>query len=157
MRFKDVKNPLAGATVELLLDGSEPAFLNMPDNLTIDKSGNILLQEDPGNNVTLSRVFAYRISDAKLVQIAGFNSALFGADSATKITVDEETSGITDVTDLLRKNKSDKNSYYVFVAQVHSTIAAARTDITDKAAIASAIEGGQIYLLTVPDWKKIYG
>jgi hypothetical protein len=157
LRFKDIKDPLAGATVELLLDGSEPAFLNMPDNLTIDKSGNIILQEDPGNNVTLSRVFAYRIKDAKLAQIAGFNAALFSDGSAKKITVDEESSGVTDVTDLLRKNKSDKNSYYVFVAQVHAPVATARPDLTDAASIASAVEGGQIYLLTVPSWSKIYG
>jgi hypothetical protein len=157
LRFKNINDPLAGATVELLLDGSEPAFLNMPDNLTIDKSGNILLQEDPGNNMTLSRVFAYRIKDAKLAQIAGFNAALFTEGEAAKITVDEESSGVTDVTDLLRKNAKDKNSYYVFVAQVHSTIAAARPDISDKASIASAVEGGQIYLLTIPNWSKIYG
>jgi hypothetical protein len=129
----------------------------MPDNLTIDKSGNIILQEDPGNNVTLSRVFAYRIKDAKLAQIAGFNAALFSDGSAKKITVDEESSGVTDVTDLLRKNKSDKNSYYVFVAQVHAPVATARPDLTDAASIASAVEGGQIYLLTVPSWSKIYG
>jgi hypothetical protein len=157
LRFKNINDPLAGATVELLLDGSEPAFLNMPDNLTIDKSGNILLQEDPGNNVTLSRVFAYRIKDAKLAQIAGFNAALFTDGSASKITVDEETSGVTDVTDLLRKSKSDKNSYYVFVAQVHASIETARPDLTDAASIASAVEGGQIYLLTIPNWSKIYG
>lgn len=157
LRFKDINDPLAGATVELLLDGSEPAFLNMPDNLTIDKAGNILLQEDPGNNVTLSRVFAYRISDGKLAKIAGFDAALFTDGSASKITVDEETSGVTDVTDMLRKNSKDKNFYYVFVAQVHSTIAAARTDIKDPASIASAVEGGQIYLLTIPNWSKIYG
>lgn len=156
LRFKDIKDPLAGATVELLLDGSESAFLNMPDNLTIDKSGNILLQEDPGNNVTLSRVFAYRIKDAKLAKIASFNAALFTDGSEKKITVDEESSGVTDVTDILRKNKSDKNSYYVFVAQVHAPVAAARPDLTDAAAIASAVEGGQIYLLTVPSWSKIY-
>jgi hypothetical protein len=157
LRFKNINDPLAGATVELLLDGSEPAFLNMPDNLTIDKSGNILLQEDPGNNVTLSRVFAYRIKDAKLAQIAGFNAALFTDGAAGKLTVDEESSGVTDVTDLLRKNKNDKNSYYVFVAQVHAPIATARPDLTDAASIASAVEGGQIYLLTIPNWSKIYG
>ena len=157
LRFKDINDPLAGATVELLLDGSESAFLNMPDNLTVDKSGNILLQEDPGNNVTLSRVFAYRIKDAKLVQIAGFKASLFADGAAGKITVDEETSGVTDVTDLLRKSKSDKNSYYVFVAQVHAPVASARTDLSSAEAIKTAVEGGQIYLLTVPSWSKIYG
>ena len=157
LRFKDINDPLAGATVELLLDGSEPAFLNMPDNLTIDKSGNVLLQEDPGNNVTLSRVFAYRIKDGKLAKLASFKAALFSDGAAGKITVDEESSGVTDVSDLMRKNAKDKKSYYVFVAQVHSPIAAARPDITDAASIASAVEGGQIYLLTIPDWSKIYG
>jgi hypothetical protein len=156
LRFKDVTNPLLGATVEMLLDGSEPQFINMPDNLTIDKAGNILLQEDPGNNITRSKVWAYRISDAKLVQVLQFTTKYFDKTSPEFITQDEETSGVLDVTDAMRTSKSDKAYYYLLDAQVHSTIAAARPDLTDKDAIKTAIEGGQLYLMTIADWSKIY-
>jgi hypothetical protein len=128
----------------------------MPDNLTIDKAGNILLQEDPGNNITRSKVWAYRISDAKLVQVLQFTTKYFDKTSPEFITQDEETSGVLDVTDAMRTSKSDKAYYYLLDAQVHSTIAAARPDLTDKDAIKTAIEGGQLYLMTIADWSKIY-
>ncbi len=65
----------------------------------------------PGNNDQIARIVSYRISDGKV--------------GATQfITRDEESSGITDVTAMLRKGSSDKNSYYVFDAQVHATPAA---------------------------------
>lgn len=156
LRFKDVTNPLLGATVEMLLDGSEPQFLNMPDNLTIDDAGNILLQEDPGNNITRSKVWAYRIADGKMSQVLQFTSKYFDKTSANFITQDEESSGILDVTAAMRTSKTDKSHYYLLDAQVHSTIANARPDLTDKDAIKTAIEGGQIYLMTIEDWSKIY-
>jgi hypothetical protein len=157
LRFQDVTNPLLGGTVEMLLDGSEPQFINMPDNLTIDDQGNILLQEDPGNNVTRSKVWAYRIKDAKLAQVLQFSAKYFDKASATFMTQDEESSGILDVTAMMRKSKSDKNHYYLLDAQVHSEIAIARPDIADATSIKSAIEGGQVYLMTIADWSKIYG
>jgi hypothetical protein len=156
LRFKDVTNPQLGATVEMLLDGSESAFINMPDNLTIDEAGNILLQEDPGNNITRSKVWAYRVADGKLAQVLQFSSKYFDKTSATFMTQDEESSGILDVTKALKTGASDTNHYYLLDAQVHSTIAVARPDLTDKEAIKSAIEGGQLYLLTIADWSKIY-
>jgi hypothetical protein len=157
LRFKDVTKPELGATVELLLDGSEPQFINMPDNLTIDTAGNILLQEDPGNNLTRSRVWAYRISDAKLVNMLQFSAKYFDKTSANFITIDEESSGILDVTKAMRSGAADKNSYFLLDAQVHATIAASRPDITNADSIKTAVEGGQVYLLTVSDWSKIYG
>lgn len=156
LRFKDVTNPLLGATVEMLLDGSEPQFINMPDNLTIDDLGNILLQEDPGNNITRSKVWAYRVADGKLAQVLQFSSKYFDKTSSTFMTQDEESSGILDVTSVMRTGKTDTAHYYLLDAQVHTTVANARPDLTDKDAIKTAIEGGQLYLMTIADWSKIY-
>ena len=67
LRFADIENPAAGATLTLLLDGSEslgatePKF-NKPDNMTIDRHGNLLIQEDPGGNDHVARIVAYRLS-----------------------------------------------------------------------------------------------
>lgn len=159
LRFNDINNPLKGATVELLLDGTEWVYANKPDNITIDALGNILIQEDPGNNDQVARVFAYSIAKKKLAVIAKFKDAYFKKDAptATKITVDEESSGVLDVTSFFKKGKSDKASYYVLNAQVHATPSESRPDLsmTEAAALTKVIEGGQLYLLTVDDWSKV--
>lgn len=57
--FEDIEQPELGGTIELLLDGSEAPFLNKPNNMDIDRHGNLLLQEDPGNNAHVARIVAY--------------------------------------------------------------------------------------------------
>jgi secreted PhoX family phosphatase len=164
LKLKDRKNPAAGGTITMLLDGSEAPYLNKPDNLEVDGFGNILIQEDPGNNAQLSRMIAYRISDGKMTTIAQFNSEMFSTATASAkfITEDEETSGVLNVTSLFRTSKTDTNKYYIFVAQVHATgdaLLKARPDIVTaegKSALLKAIEAGQIYLMTVSDWSKVY-
>ena len=165
LRLTDVKNPSLGGNITMLLDGSEAPYLNKPDNIEVDGFGNILIEEDPGNNAQLERMFAYRISDGKIAVLTQFKASMFSkaAADASFITEDEEQSGVLNVTPLLRKNKSDKNSYYVLNAQVHATGAAllkARPDITnedEKTVLARAIEGGQLYVLTIPNWSAVYG
>lgn len=165
LELKDIKNPAAGGKITMLLDGTEAPYLNKPDNIEVDGFGNILIQEDPGNNPQLTRMFAYRIADGKLVIMNQFNEAMFSAakGAASFITEDEETSGVLNVTSLMRKSKADKNYYYVFVAQVHATgdaLLKARPDITDataKAELAKAIEAGQIYLMTIGNWNTVFG
>lgn len=160
LRFKDVKNPLKGATITMLLDGTEAPYLNKPDNLEVDGYGNIIIQEDPGNSDLRTRIFAYRIRDAKIAVLAQFKSEYFDPTAATFITKDEETSGILNVTNYLKTSKNDKSRYYTFVAQVHSNLAKARPDITDATAQAAmeagAVEGGQVYIMKVPNWTKVY-
>lgn len=159
MRFNDINNPLKGATVELLLDGSEWVYMNKPDNIAIDSLGHILIQEDPGGNDQVARVFAYDIKSQKLAVVAKFKDMYFKKDApaATKITNDEESSGVIDVTSIYRKSTADKSSYYMLNAQVHADIAASRPDLsaTEVAALTKAVEGGQLYLLTIPAWSAI--
>lgn len=161
LRFADVKNPAAGATLTMLLDGSESPYLNKPDNIDVDGTGNVLIQEDPGNSDHISRVVAYRISDGKVGVVAKFVDQYFKPGSPAFITRDEESSGITDVSSFLRNGESDKTSYFVLDAQVHATALASRPDLAnasaaEKAALANAIEGGQLYLMTVTDWTTVY-
>ena len=159
LRFKDINDPLKGATVELLLDGSEWVYMNKPDNIAIDSLGHILIQEDPGGNDQVARVFAYDIKTQKLAVIAKFKDAFFKKDApaATKITNDEESSGVIDVTSMYRKSTADKSSYYMLNAQIHADIAKSRPDLSaaEVASLNKAIEGGQIYLLTIPAWSAI--
>lgn len=161
MTFADVRNPLAGATLTMLLNGTELPYLSKPDNIEVDGFGNVLIQEDPGNNDQVARMVAYRIADGKIAVVTKFKDEYFAPGGAKFITKDEESSGITNVTDILRTSKTDKNSYYVFDAQIHATPGASRPDLaSDKAGaaeLAKAVEGGQVYLLTIPDWNAVYG
>lgn len=157
LRFADVKKPLAGGTIEMLLDGTEAPYLSKPDNLTIDKLGNILIQEDPGGNDAVSRIVAYSIATKKIAVVAKFKDEMFKPGGAKFITNDEESSGILDVTDLLKKSATDTNSYYVYDAQIHASVAKSRPDLTTATqAFTDAFEGGQMYILTIPDWTKVY-
>ena len=157
IRFNDVSKPLSGATLELLLDGSESIYMSKPDNISVDSFGNVLIQEDPGNNAHLARIVSYRISDGKVGTIAQFKSEYFTSTGASFITQDEESSGIIDVTTELRTSKTDKNSYYMFVAQIHATPAKARPDLDPAdATLAKAVEGGQWYILQISNWADVY-
>ncbi len=165
LRLADAKNPALGGTITMLLNGSEAPYMNKPDNIEVDGFGNILIEEDPGNNPQIERMFAYRISDGKIAVLTQFNEKMFSkaAGDASFITEDEEQSGVLNVTSLLRKGKTDKNSYYILNAQVHATGVAllkARPDITnldEQTVLGRAIEAGQVYVLTIPNWSAVYG
>ena len=157
IRFKDVSKPLSGATLELLLDGSEDIYMSKPDNIAVDSLGNVLIQEDPGNNAHVARIVSYRISDGKLATIAQFDSKYFDSTRPNFITQDEESSGIIEVSQELRTSKNDKANYYMFVAQIHATPAKARPDMAaDDATLAKAVEGGQWYILKITNWTDVY-
>ncbi len=97
LTFSDIENPLAGGTLELLLDGSETIGLSKPDNLTVDADGgHILIQEDPGNIAHVARIVAYRIADGATAVVARFDPALFdpAVAGSTLLTRDEESSGV---------------------------------------------------------------
>ena len=156
--FTDIANPTLGGQLEMLLDGSESPYMGKPDNLTIEPGGYILIQEDPGNNDLVSRLFAYRISDGKVATIAQFDEQYFKVGGSKFMTKDEETSGIISVTSLL--NKNDGASYFIFDAQVHTSIGVARPDLNKSpnlnAIQAEAVEGGQYYLMRISDWQKVF-
>jgi hypothetical protein len=102
LRFADVSKPSAGMTLELVLDGSEAPYLNKPDNMDIDEEGHLLFQEDPGVNAHPARVLAYEIASCDFATLTEFGPARF-ASGATgyPTTVEEESSGIIDVADLM--------------------------------------------------------
>lgn len=160
LTFKDVKNPHKGATVEMVLDGSEDPFLNKPDNMTIS-NGFLFLQEDPGGNDHLSRVLSYEIATGKITVVAQFNEEYFAPGAAKQITNDEESSGIIDVTDIWAA-KGDTARYFLLDAQVHAKPSAARPDLaanmTDEHKTAFdnlVVEGGAIYLMKIDDLKAL--
>ncbi|MGI5491199.1 alkaline phosphatase PhoX [Microtetraspora malaysiensis] len=148
LRFADIEHPERGGTLTLLLDGSEAPYLNMPDNITIDGQGNLLIQEDPGGNPHLSRILAYRISDGARGVLAQFDPKQFGpnADPATFLTQDEESSGII-------PDPFTPNSFY-FDAQIHTS--KGLPPGTGPGTVQEYVERGQLLRLTVQAWGQVY-
>ena len=126
--------------------------MHKPDNMTIDTHGNLLIQEDPGNVNHLARIVAYRISDGALGVVARFDPALFAAGATadpTKLTIDEESSGIIDAEAFLGAGT------FIFDAQVHT--AKGLPTGTGPGTVQEFVERGQLLTLKVGDWSAVYG
>jgi hypothetical protein len=113
-RFTDINNPAAGGTLDMLLDGTEGQ--KMFDNIAVDKKGHVLLQEDPGNNAHIAKVWRYDVATDALTLIAQHNLDLFTQGAPAFLTQDEESSGIIDASDILG------SGWFLVAAQAHYTI-----------------------------------
>jgi serralysin len=137
MDFFDIEHPELGGTITVLVEGvfpnSDPnsALPQMLDNMTVTESGLVIMQEDPGNNPRLAKVWMY---DPKadngvdpmsgLTEIAHHDPARFTAGLNTPapggtFSADEESSGVIDVTDLLGNDEKlafllDTQAHYPF-------------------------------------------
>jgi hypothetical protein len=119
LRFADPTNPAAGGRVDQLLDGTETGGtaerFHMLDNIALDTRGHVMLQEDPGNQAYIARIWQYDIKRDKLTEVAHFDPALFTGSGPNFLTQDEESSGIIDAEEILGRG------WYLFDAQVHRT------------------------------------
>lgn len=129
MRFADITNPEAGGTITALLNGDEGQ--QMMDNLCIDSHGRILIQEDPGNQDHLAKIWMYDTNTDELDLIASHNAAFFQPGLPGFLTRDEESSGIIDARDILG------DGWYLFDSQAHYGIP------------GELVEGGQLLALYV--------
>jgi len=153
MHFEDIEEPEQGGTLTLLLDGSEAPLLNKPDNVDIDRRGNLLIQEDPGNNTSVARIVAYNVDSGRRGVVAEFDRELFAPRTAggtdARITIDEESSGIIDAEDVLGRG------WWLFDAQLHP--ATAPSSYNDGVTASEEIvERGQLLALKVDDIAKAY-
>jgi hypothetical protein len=140
LRFDDITRPEAGGSIEMLLTNAfnadnvnDPGY-QMFDNLTIDRLGRIVLQEDPGNNGRLSRVYVYGIESKQLVQVAVHNPAFFKPGEPGFETQDEESSGIIDASHILG------DGWFLMVVQNHKNLRATDPELA---------EGGQLLAIYI--------
>jgi hypothetical protein len=122
-------------TLSMLIEGTGAANGQMFDNMTVTADGKILLQEDPGNQSYLAKIWEYNISADTLTELAAFDPAVFSGP--TPLTLDEESSGIIDISDII----NDGFTYYLLDAQVHT---ASGLGIN----AAELVENGQLLVLT---------
>jgi hypothetical protein len=132
LRFNDVNDVTLGGQIDILLDGTEGQ--QMMDNMCIDRRGNLLIQEDPGNNAHLAKIWQYTIATDTLKLIAQHDPARFVTGGANFITQDEESSGIFDATDFFGPG------WFIANVQAHAT----NPD-------PELVEGGQLLAIFNPD------
>lgn len=140
LRFDDPADPAAGGTIDQLLEGTEDGGtgerLHMLDNLTVDDRGNVMLQEDPGKQPYLARIWQYDIESDSLTEVAAHDPERFAVGAPQLLTNDEESSGIIDVSSILGEG------WYLLDVQAHYTH-------PDPA----LVEGGQLLAMHVPPGK----
>lgn len=147
LTFDSIETPLAGGTVEVLIDGHEQ--LKMMDNMTIDSDGNVYLQEDVGNNAHLGKIWKYA-TDGSLTLLAQHDGGRFLAGAQSFLTQDEESSGIVEVTGLFQGVSgydTEHNRYFLLDVQAHYPINAANPRGFDNP--DELVEGGQLLLMQV--------
>ncbi|HCA82513.1 MAG TPA: hypothetical protein DEP18_01910 [Flavobacteriales bacterium] len=130
LRFTDINNPELGGTVTAVLDGTEGP--QMMDNLDMDHFGNILIQEDPGNQTYLAKIWQYNVETDVITEIAAHDADRFTTTGLNFLTTDEECSGIIDMQGILGAG------YFVMVVQDHYNIS------------GELVQGGQLMTLFNP-------
>jgi len=134
VHFNNPTDPAAGGTVEILLDGTEGQ--KMMDNITINDRGQIVIQEDPGNQTHVARIWLYDIATDTLTEVAHHDPDRFAPGAPNFLTQDEESSGVIDASAILGEG------WYLLDQQAHYT--------TD----AELVEGGQLLALHIPPGKN---
>ena len=134
LRFSDINSPEKGGTITAVLDGTEGQ--KMVDNLTIDNSGHIMLQEDVGSQNHNGKIWQYTIATDKLELIAKHDPNRFETGATNFLTIDEESSGIIDVQSILG------NGNFLLVDQAHYAIG------------GEVVEGGQLLKVFIPETFK---
>jgi uncharacterized protein DUF839 len=130
LNFVDPANPAGGGRIDMLLDGTEGQ--RMMDNITVSDRGSVLMQEDPGNQAYLARIWRYSVRNDRLDEVARHDPRRFLAGGQEFLTQDEESSGIIPVDDILGEG------WFLLDVQAHYGIP------------GELVEGGQLLALHVP-------
>ncbi|MFM9996297.1 MAG: hypothetical protein ACKVU4_10905 [Phycisphaerales bacterium] len=145
MDFTDIAQPELGGVISMVGDGSVPASfaggivsatgladVRMMDNIVCTSLGQVLIQEDVGNNARLGRIWLYDPASDRMTEIALADASRYISGGANFVTQDEESSGIVDA------RKEIGPGWYVLDNQSHYGIA------------GELIEGSQILAAFIP-------
>ncbi|WP_036303721.1 DUF839 domain-containing protein [Methylotenera sp. L2L1] len=137
----DFNKNMSGGTISMVKDsatllGTDGETARNFDNMTVDTEGNIMIQEDSGNNAYISKIWKFDLVANTWTQAFESDRSRFIPGAPKFLTQDEENSGIIDVTEVI--GRRDGKKYYIGVTQAHYAIK------------GELVEGGQVYLLTGP-------
>jgi hypothetical protein len=149
--FNDIASPELGGTVTMLGQGNDltsfsGGFTSATgatggasfDNMAISRFGQVLIQEDPGNNDRLCRLWLYDLAADSLLEVGVSDSFFFGDSNPSLpgvqalLTRDEESSGIVDAWDIIGPG------WWVLNMQAHYGIS------------GELVEGGQLMAVFIP-------
>jgi Bacterial protein of unknown function (DUF839) len=140
LRFNDPGNPTQGGVIDMLLDGTEDGGTgeryHMFDNMTINGRRQLVLQEDPGNQSYLARIWLYDIASDTLTEVAHHDPARFDPPNPA-LTQDEESSGVIDVSTILG------SGWYLLDVQAHY-----------NPGDPELVEGGQLLAMHIPPGRR---
>jgi hypothetical protein len=157
LTFDDITHPELGGKIDITIDSPAARPGEMFDNIDVNPNGDVLLQEDVGNNVYLGQIFQYDVSTGDLFAIARHDARFFlDTDPATpgvqpaadadpymagnQGTQDEESSGIIDISNILGPG------HYLVDVQAH--YANSNPEL---------VEGGQLLLINTNAPKATLG
>ncbi|MEQ1591670.1 MAG: hypothetical protein ABL892_04680 [Thiobacillaceae bacterium] len=148
--FDDITHPENGGEIEVLIDGATIANgSRMMDNLTVDTAGNIIIQEDIGNQTPLGKIWRYD-TRGELTRLAEHDASRFVAGAVADIDgtgskqSDEESSGVIEVSDLFSGVQGyDTRHYRYFLLDVQAHY----SSVNGVALDAELVEGGQLLLM----------
>ncbi len=129
--FDDAREVTDGGAVRMLLEGTEGP--RMMDNMTVTDRGQVLIQEDPGNQDHLARIWRYDLRTDALTEVARHDDARFTPGAPGFLTRDEESSGIIPMDDILGEG------WFLGDVQAHGAIGD-----------AELVEGGQLFAMRIP-------
>lgn len=139
--FDDVQHPEQGGAIRVALHARDIGA-QMFDNVTVAGDGNLLIEEDPGDNPHAASIWQFDPATGQADKILAVAPELFlDKNSAEFKTQDEENSGITEITGLVRNAiwAKPNRRYFIGVLQVHA-----------KSADPELVEDGQLYLIESP-------
>lgn len=134
LTFFNYLQPELGGMIDMLLDGTEA--IQMMDNMCFDRAGNVLIQEDPGNQAYSARTWHFDVATDTLTEVARFDPFRFGdlnAPAVLPFSQDEESSGIVDATDTLG------SGWFFYSVQAHYNLAD-----------PELVQGGQLGAIYIP-------
>eukprot|EP00877_Chromochloris_zofingiensis_P006111 jgi/Chrzof1/1753/Cz10g19210.t1 len=114
----------------------------MLDNLGISKTGDMVLQEDPGNNVILARMWRSKTGTKTAALIAQHNPAVFNTSTSGQ---DEESSGVITIERIL-----NRAGMWLLDVQAHSLNRTSTTFTQPFPAGPEVLEGGQLLAMYMP-------
>lgn len=148
LRFTDPTDPSQGGKLTLLVSGpvgtadsgggtqsAGSPGPQMLDNLTVNDRGQVLVQEDTGNQAYLASVWVYDIASGALTKVAAHDPDRFAPGGSAFLTKDEESSGIIPAPFL-------GAGEYLLDVQAHYNIS------------GELVQGGQLLSMNVPPGRR---